>query len=143
MTPPTPPPASRGALAAEDAPPILQVWDGVLAVPVVGSLDSARALGMTQALLDRLVATGAESVLLDITGIAVVDSAVAKHLVETVQAARLLGAEVTVVGVSPGVASTLVHLGLDLGGVATRPTLAAGLARAFDRLGLVLSPRGR
>ena len=114
----------------------------MLAVPVVGSLDSARALGMTEALLDRLIATGRRACC-STSRASRSSTRQSPDVVEALQAARLLGAEVTVVGVSPGVASTLVHLGLDLGGVATRPTLAAGLARAFDRLGLVLSPRGR
>jgi rsbT co-antagonist protein RsbR len=122
--------------ADELAIPILQVWPEVLAVPVVGALDTARALIMTEALLDQIVATGARVVLIDITGIAVVDSAVARHLAETVAAAQLLGAEVTLLGLGAIVAQTPVSLGLDLGGIATRPTLAQGLALAFDRLGL-------
>src|SRR5947209_15672816 len=73
--------------------PVLQVWDGVLALPIVGSLDTARTQQMNETLLERIVETGAEHVLLDITGVPLVDTAVAKHLLETVTAARLLGAE--------------------------------------------------
>jgi rsbT co-antagonist protein RsbR len=116
--------------------PVIQVWEGILALPVVGGLDTARAQDMTEALLEKIVQTGSEVVLIDITGVPVVDTAVAKHLLETVSAARLLGAEVLIVGLSSRVAMTLVHLGIDLGGVTTRTTLARGLQLAFARLGL-------
>jgi len=121
--------------------PVIQVWDSILALPVVGSLDTARAQDMTEALLERIVQTGSEIVLVDITGVPVVDTAVAKHLLDTVHAARLLGAEVLIVGVTSRVAMTLVHLGLDLGGVTTRTTLAKGLQFAFARLGIEVLPR--
>ncbi len=116
--------------------PVIQVWDGVLALPIVGAVDSARALDMTEALLERIVETGSEIVILDITGVPVVDTAVSKHLLETVSAARLLGAEVLIVGLTSRTAMTLVHLGLDLSGVTTRTTMAKGLELAFARLGL-------
>jgi rsbT co-antagonist protein RsbR len=116
--------------------PVIQVWDGILALPIVGSLDTGRTQEMTEALLERIVETGSEIVLLDITGVPVVDTAVAKHLLETVSAARLLGAEVLVVGLTTRIAMTLVHLGLDLSGVTTRTTMAKGLELAFRRLGL-------
>ena len=120
--------------------PVIQVWDGILALPIVGSLDTMRTQEMNEALLERIVETGSEIVLLDITGVPVVDTAVARHLLETVAAARLLGAEVLIVGLSPRVALTLVHLGLDLAGVTTRTTLAKGLQLAFARLGLEVVP---
>ena len=126
---------------AELQTPVVQVWDRILALPIVGSLDTRRSQEMTEALLDRIVQTGAEIVLLDITGVAVIDSAVAKHLLETVSAARLLGAEVMIVGLTTRIAMTLVHLGLDLGGVTTRATLAKGLELAFARLGLEVIAR--
>lgn len=116
--------------------PVIQVWDSVLALPIVGSLDTARTQQMNETLLQRIVDTGSEIVILDITGVPVVDTAVAQHLLETVSAARLLGAEVMLVGLSPRIALTLVHLGLDLGGIITRTTMAKGLALAFERLGL-------
>jgi rsbT co-antagonist protein RsbR len=115
--------------------PIITVWDGILALPIVGSMDTARAQEMNEALLEKIVETGAEIVILDITGVPVVDTALAKHLLETVSAARLLGADVLVVGLSARTAMTMVHLGLDLGGVTTRTTMAKGLQLAFDRLG--------
>jgi rsbT co-antagonist protein RsbR len=116
--------------------PVIQVWDGVLALPVVGSVDTARAQDMTEALLEKIVQTGSEIVILDITGVPLVDTAVAKHLLETVSAARLLGAEVLIVGLTSRIAMTLVHLGVDLAGVTTRTTMAKGLQLAFARLGL-------
>jgi rsbT co-antagonist protein RsbR len=123
--------------------PVIQVWDGILALPIVGSLDTARTQEMNEALLQRIVDTGAEIVILDITAVPVVDTAVAKHLLETVAAARLLGAEVLLVGISTRTAITLVHLGIDLAGVITRTTMAKGLELAFSRLGLeVISRRG-
>jgi rsbT co-antagonist protein RsbR len=133
---------SQSRTISELQTPVIQVWEGVLALPIVGSLDTARAQEMTEALLERIVATGSEIVLLDITAVPVVDTAVAKHLMETVAAARLLGAEVLIVGLTTRTALTLVHLGIDLAGVTTRTTLARGLELAFRRLGLrVVSDR--
>ncbi len=122
--------------------PIIQVWDGILALPIVGTMDTARAQDMNEALLQRIVDSGVEIVILDITGVPVVDTALAKHLLETVSAARLLGAEVLIVGLSARTAMTMVHLGLDLGGITTRTTMAKGLTLAFDRLGLEVVRRG-
>ena len=91
---------------------------------------------MTEALLERIVETGSEVVIIDITAVPVVDTAVARHLLETVSAARLLGAEAMIVGLSTRTAITLVHLGVELTGVTTRTTLAKGLRLAFTRMGL-------
>ena len=121
--------------------PVIQVWDGILALPIVGSLDTARTQEMNEALLERIVQTQSEIVILDITAVPVVDTSVAKHLLETVTAARLLGAEVLIVGLSTRIALTLVHLGIDLSGVTTRTTLAKGLELAFARLGLEVVSR--
>jgi rsbT co-antagonist protein RsbR len=124
--------------------PVIQVWDRILALPIVGLLDTSRTQEMNEALLEKIVATGSEIVILDITGVPLVDTAVAKHLLETVAAARLLGAEVLLVGISTRIALTLVHLGLDLGGITTRTTMAKGLELAFARLGLeVVAQRDR
>jgi rsbT co-antagonist protein RsbR len=116
--------------------PVILVWEGILALPIVGMVDSARAQQMTEALLDRITATGASVVLLDITAVPVVDTSFAKHLIETIAAARLLGTDVMVVGLTTFTALTLVHLGVDLAGVVTRTTMAKGLELAFERLGL-------
>ena len=116
--------------------PVIEVWEGILALPIIGSVDTARAQQMTEALLQKIVDASAEIVILDITAVPVVDTAVARHLLETVSAARLLGAEVMVVGLSARTAMTLVHLGVELSGVTTRTTMARGLQLAFDRLGL-------
>src|SRR5262245_48852838 len=116
--------------------PVIQVWDGILAMPIIGSLDTVRAQDMTEALLERIVQTESEFVILDISAVPVVDTAVARHLLETVSAARLLGAEVMIVGLTTRTAVTLVHLGVELEGVTTRTTMARGLKLAFARMGL-------
>lgn len=115
--------------------PVLVVWDRVLAVPIVGHVDTKRAQEMNERLLEKIVETQSEIVILDITAVPVVDTSVAKHLLETVSSARLLGAEVLIVGLTSRIAMTLVHLGVDLAGVVTRTTMAKGLELAFDRLG--------
>ena len=136
--------AQQRATISELQTPVIQVWEGILALPIVGTVDTARAQDMTEALLERIVATGSEIVLLDITGVPVVDTAVARHLLETVAAARLLGADVLIVGLSSRTAMTLVQLGIDLSHVTTRATLAKGLEFAFRRLGLtVVGQNGR
>jgi rsbT co-antagonist protein RsbR len=132
--------AEQRATISELQTPVIQVWEGILALPIVGTVDTARAQDMTEALLERIVVTGSEIVLLDITGVPVVDTAVARHLLETVAAARLLGADVLIVGLSSRTAMTLVQLGIDLAHVTTRATLAKGLELAFARLGLAVVP---
>lgn len=119
--------------------PVIQVWDRVLALPLIGSIDTARAQTMNEKLLQRVVDTESEIVILDITGVPVVDTAVARHLLETISAAKLLGCEVLLVGLSSRTAMTLVSLGLDLAGVTTRTTMAKGLELAFAKLGYVVS----
>lgn len=128
--------ASQRATIEELETPVIDVWDGILALPIIGTVDTVRAQAMTEKLLQRIVDSKSEIVILDITGVPVVDTAVARHLLETISAAKLLGAEVLLVGLTSRTAITLVHLGLDLGGVTTRTTMARGLALAFDRLGL-------
>lgn len=128
---------------AEIQTPVITVWDGILALPIVGTVDAARSQAMTEALLQKIVDTGSEMVILDITGVPVVDTALAKHLLETVSAARLLGSEVLIVGLTAHAAITMVHLGVDLGEVTTRSTMARGLEFAFGRLGLEVIKRHR
>jgi rsbT co-antagonist protein RsbR len=122
---------------------VIQIWDRILALPIVGSLDTMRTQEMNEALLDKIVQTGSEIVIIDITAVPLIDTAGARHLRETVAAARLLGAEALIVGLSTRTALTLVHLGLDLAGITTRTTMAKGLELAFGRLGLeVVARRG-
>lgn len=132
--------ASREAMIREQqrsimelSTPVVELWHGILALPVVGTIDSLRTQQIMENLLQRIVDTGAQMVLIDITGVPVVDTTVAKHLLQTVTATRLLGAEAILVGISPRIAQTLVHLGVDLGAVTTRATLARGLELALTR----------
>ena len=134
---------SNEATIEELETPVIEVWDRILALPIIGTVDTVRAQSMTERLLQKIVDTKSEIVLLDITGVPVVDTAVSRHLLETVAGARLLGAEVLLVGLSSRTAMTLVHLGLDLSSITTRTTMAKGLELAFARLGLkvVEAPR--
>lgn len=111
--------------------PVVQVWDEILTLPLIGSVDTERTQQIMENLLNAIVARQARVVIMDITGVPVVDTAVAKHLMQTVTAARLLGAEVILVGISARIAQTLVHLGVDLATVRTRMSLAQGLELAF------------
>jgi rsbT co-antagonist protein RsbR len=115
--------------------PVIRLWEGVIAVPLVGTLDSARTQLVMEKLLETLVATGADHAVLDITGVSTVDTEVAQHLLKTVAAARLLGAECIVSGIRPQVAHTIVSLGIEFGDIATKATLADALAYALDRRG--------
>ncbi len=121
--------------------PVVRLWDGIIAVPLVGTLDSARTQLVMEKLLDTLVATGADHAVIDITGVPTVDTEVAQHLLKTVSAARLLGAECTISGIRPQVAQTIVSLGIEFGDIATKATLADALALALRQAGLkVVSP---
>ncbi|MEZ4436350.1 MAG: STAS domain-containing protein [bacterium] len=119
--------------------PVVQVWDGVLAVPLIGTLDSYRTQQVTETILEAVVATRSEQVILDITGVPTVDTQVAHHLLKTVAALRLMGAEAIVSGIRPQIAQTMVHLGVDLGQVVTKARLADALKLAFQRGGLLVS----
>ena len=120
--------------------PVVRLWDGIIAVPLVGTLDSARTQLVMEKLLDTLVATGADHAVIDITGVATVDTEVAQHLLKTVSAARLLGAECTISGIRPQVAQTIVSLGIEFGDIATKATLADALALALRQAGLKVVP---
>jgi rsbT co-antagonist protein RsbR len=120
--------------------PVVRLWEGIIAVPLVGTLDSARTQLVMEKLLDTLVATGAEHAVLDITGVPTVDTEVAQHLLKTVNAARLLGAECTISGIRPQVAQTIVSLGIEFGDIATKATLADALALALRQSGLKVVP---
>ncbi|WP_369373003.1 STAS domain-containing protein [Streptomyces sp. cg36] len=123
----------------EVATPVIQLWESVVAVPLIGTLDSARSQVVMENLLDAIVAQRARYAILDITGVPTVDSLVAQHLMKTVAAARLMGAECLVSGIRPAIAQTIVHLGIDLGTVVTHATLADALAYALRRQGVVVS----
>jgi rsbT co-antagonist protein RsbR len=120
--------------------PVIRLWDGVIAVPLVGTLDSARTQLVMEKLLDTLVATGADHAVIDITGVPTVDTEVAQHLLKTVSAARLLGAECTISGIRPQVAQTIVSLGIEFGDIATKASLADALALALRKAGLKVVP---
>ncbi|GAB2581425.1 STAS domain-containing protein [Streptomyces capparidis] len=125
----------------EVATPVIRLWEGVVAVPLIGTLDSARSQVVMESLLDAVVEQRARYAILDITGVPTVDSLVAQHLMKTVAAARLMGAECVVSGIRPAIAQTIVHLGIDLGTVLTRATLADALAYALAQQGIRVSPR--
>ncbi|MFF4804658.1 STAS domain-containing protein [Streptomyces sp. NPDC001351] len=125
----------------EVATPVISLWDGVVAVPLIGTLDSARSQVVMESLLEGIVGKRARYAILDITGVPTVDSLVAQHLMKTVAAARLMGAECIVSGIRPAIAQTIVQLGIDLSSVLTRASLADALAYALSRLGIEVSPR--
>jgi PAS domain S-box-containing protein len=121
--------------------PIVHIWDGVVLVPLIGTLDSNRAQQLMERLLERIMKTGSPVAVLDITGVPTVDTQTAQHLIETVSAVRLLGAEVILTGVRPVIAQTLVHLGIDLSNIITRSSLMAGLRMALDIMNLAVTPK--
>ena len=119
--------------------PVVKLWDGILALPMIGTLDSARTQIVMESLLQAIVQTGSEIAILDITGVPTVDTLVAQHLLKTVTAIRLMGAECIISGVRPQIAQTIVHLGVDLQGVTTKANLADALALALRRSGFVVT----
>jgi rsbT co-antagonist protein RsbR len=118
--------------------PVVKLWEGILALPMIGTLDSARTQVVMESLLQKVVETGAQIAILDITGVPTVDTLVAQHLLKTVTALRLMGAECIISGVRPQIAQTIVHLGVDLQGVTTKANLADALALALKRTGTSL-----
>jgi rsbT co-antagonist protein RsbR len=128
--------------------PVVTLWDGILALPLIGTLDSARTQVVMESLLQRIVESGAAISIIDITGVPTVDTVTAQHLLKTVAAARLMGADCIISGIRPQIAQTIVHLGVDLGTVITKATLADAFAIALKRVGLgvqklTASPRRR
>ena len=121
--------------------PVVKLWEGILALPMIGTLDSARTQVVMEALLQRIVETGAEVAIIDITGVPTVDTLVAQHLIKTVTAARLMGADCIISGIRPQIAATIVHLGVDLSDIATKATLADAFRLALKRTGYVLGTR--
>jgi rsbT co-antagonist protein RsbR len=115
--------------------PVVKLWDGILALPMIGTLDSNRTQIVMETLLQRIVETGSEIAIIDITGVPTVDTLVAQHLLKTVAAARLMGADCIISGVRPQIAQTIVHLGVDLSAVTTKSTLADAFKLALQRSG--------
>ena len=118
------------------AVPVVQVWEGIVLVPLIGTLDSQRTQQLMERLLQRVAETGSPVAVIDITGVPTIDTQTAQHLIETVTAVRLLGAEVVLTGVRPTIAQTLDHLNIDLANVITRSSLSAGLRQALELLDL-------
>jgi rsbT co-antagonist protein RsbR len=119
--------------------PVVKLWEGILALPLIGTLDSARTQVVMESLLQKIVETESQIAIIDITGVPTVDTLVAQHLLKTVTALRLMGADCIVSGVRPQIAQTIVHLGVDLQGVTTKANLADALALALKRTGAALS----
>jgi len=134
---------TRESLAREQADtilsmatPVTSIWDGVLLLPIIGTIDSARAQEIMDVMLQKIQTTESKVILLDILGVATVDSAVAQHIIKITKATKLMGCRCVVTGISSQIAQSLVHLGLDLGDVVTSSTLKNGLIYAFDHLKL-------
>jgi rsbT co-antagonist protein RsbR len=120
--------------------PVVELWQGILALPLIGTLDSERTQVVMENLLQRIVETGAPIAIIDITGVPTVDTLVAQHLLKTVAAARLMGADCIISGIRPQIAQTIVHLGVDLGTVVTKASLAAAFAVALQRTNQTVVP---
>lgn len=127
----------------EVSTPVMQVWEGVLVAPLIGTLDSQRTQQFMERLLERVVETNSPVTLVDVTGVPTIDTQTAQHLIDTISAVRLLGAQVILTGIRPAIAQTLVHLGVDLSDITTRSSLSGGLLVAMDSLGLEVATSKR
>ncbi|HYH00588.1 MAG TPA: STAS domain-containing protein [Terriglobales bacterium] len=123
--------------------PVVKLWEGILALPLIGTLDSARTQIVMESLLQQIVNTGSRVAIIDITGVPTVDTLVAQHLLKTVTAARLMGADCIISGIRPQIAQTIVHLGVGLGDVITKATLADAFVVALQRTGSTISKTQR
>ncbi len=121
--------------------PVVKLWEGILALPLIGTLDSARTQVVMESLLEKIVETGSSVAIIDITGVPTVDTLVAQHLLKTVTAARLMGADCIISGIRPQIAQTIVHLGVGLGDVTTKASLADAFAQALSRMGMAVERR--
>jgi rsbT co-antagonist protein RsbR len=126
----------------EMSTPVTQIWSGILLLPIVGIIDSKRARDVMNGTLAKIAETQARIFILDISGVGIVDTAVANHLIKITQATRLMGCDCTISGVSPSIAQTIVDLGIDIGSVKTTATMKDALAGAFHRVGLQITPTG-
>lgn len=120
--------------------PVVKLWDGILALPIIGTLDSARTQIVMESLLQKIVDTGSEVAIIDITGVPTVDTLTAQHLLKTVTAARLMGADCIISGIRPQIAQTIVYLGVDLADITTKATLADAFILALKRTGANINP---
>lgn len=120
--------------------PVVQLWEGILVLPLIGTLDSKRTQSVMESLLQRIVDTESEIAIIDITGVPTVDTLTAQHLLKTVTATRLMGAECIISGIRPQIAQTIVHLGVNLGDVLTKATMASALMLALQKRGLAIQP---
>lgn len=127
----------------EISTPVIRVWEGILALPIIGTLDSSRTQVVMENLLQEVVESGSSIAILDISGVPTVDSLVAQHLIKTVSATRLMGAECIISGIRPEIAQTVVHLGIDLSQIITKATLASALKAAFQMLQLQVVAKQR
>jgi rsbT co-antagonist protein RsbR len=121
--------------------PVVQLWDNILALPLIGTLDSGRTQVVMESLLEKIVESGASIAIIDITGVPTVDTLVAQHLMKTVAAARLMGADCIISGIRPQIAQTIVHLGVDLSQVTTKASLADAFLVALQRTGSQIETR--
>lgn len=119
--------------------PVVKLWDGILALPLIGTLDSARTQVVMESLLQRIVETGSEVAIIDITGVPTVDTLTAQHLLKTITAARLMGADCIISGIRPQIAQTIVYLGVDLADVITKSSLADAFTLALKRTGFAIT----
>jgi len=122
----------------EISTPVISVWEGILALPIIGTLDSQRTQVVMENLLQQIVDTNSSIAILDISGVPAVDSLVAQHLLKTIRATRLMGAECIISGIRPEIAQTIVHLGIDLSGIITKASMASALAYAFSKTNLTV-----
>jgi rsbT co-antagonist protein RsbR len=122
--------------------PVVKLWDGILALPMIGTLDSSRTQIVMESLLQKIMETESVVAIIDITGVPTVDTLVAQHLIKTVTAARLMGAECMISGIRPQIVATIVHLGVDLGSVTTKATLADAFVLALKRTGRTVTKAG-
>ncbi len=124
----------------QTATPITMLWDRIMMLPIIGNLDSKRGQDIMEAALTKILDTQSKIMIMDILGVPIVDSAVANHLIKITKATQLMGCKCIITGLSPAIAQTMVHLGVDLGGITTRMTLRDGVEEAFSILGLEIIP---
>jgi rsbT co-antagonist protein RsbR len=132
---------AQSAALQELSAPIIPIYGGVLVLPLIGAIDTQRATAIMETLLEGVAERNAKVVLLDITGVPVVDTSVAHHLIQAARAVRLLGAEIVLVGIRPEIAQTIVQLGVDLSGISTMADLQGGVAYALEQLNLTIISR--